>query len=112
MARTPLVPKEIFFTKGVGRHQNRLQSFELALRHAGIEKGNLVRVSSIFPPTARIITKSKGLERLQAGEITYIEFLQARQTLILARGTYIDALYHYNAAIAQLEKAVGRTLSE
>lgn len=72
MARTPLVPREIFFTKGVGRHQNRLQSFELALRHAGIEKGNLVRVSSIFPPTARIITKAKGLEKLQAGEITYV----------------------------------------
>jgi arginine decarboxylase len=72
MARTPLVPQEIFFTKGVGRHQNRLQSFELALRHAGIEKGNLVRVSSIFPPTARIVTKSKGLEQLRAGEITYV----------------------------------------
>ena len=63
MARTPLVPKEIFFTKGVGRHQNRLQA-RLAPRHAGIEKGNLVRVSSIFPPTARIITKAKGLRAL------------------------------------------------
>ncbi len=48
----------------------------------------------------------------QAGEITYLEFLQARQTLISARSTYIDALYHYNAAIAQLEKAVGRQISE
>jgi arginine decarboxylase len=77
MARTPLVPKEIFFTKGVGRHQNRLQSFELALRHAGIEKGNLVRVSSIFPPTARIVTKSKGLEQLWPGEITYVVLAEA-----------------------------------
>ncbi len=48
----------------------------------------------------------------QAGEITYLEFLQARQTLISARSTYIDALYHYNAAIAFLEKAVGRQISE
>jgi len=48
----------------------------------------------------------------QAGEITYIEFLQARQTLISARSTYIDALYRVNAAIAQLEKAVGRTINE
>jgi outer membrane protein TolC len=48
----------------------------------------------------------------QAGEITYIEFLQARQTLISARSTYIDALYHYNAAIARLENAVGRQFSE
>jgi cobalt-zinc-cadmium efflux system outer membrane protein len=48
----------------------------------------------------------------EAGEITYIEFLQARQTLISVRGTHIDALYHYNTAIARLEKAVGRQISE
>jgi outer membrane protein, heavy metal efflux system len=48
----------------------------------------------------------------QAGEITYIEFLQARQTLIIARGTHIDALFNFNAALARLEKAVGRTLGK
>jgi cobalt-zinc-cadmium efflux system outer membrane protein len=48
----------------------------------------------------------------QAGEITYIEFLQARQTSISARNTYIDALYHFNTALARLENAVGRTISE
>ena len=37
-----MVPKRVFFTKGVGRHKNELQSFELALRNAGIEKSNLV----------------------------------------------------------------------
>ena len=42
-------PSKIFFTKGVGRHKDYLQSFELALRHAGIEKFNLVMVSSIYP---------------------------------------------------------------
>ncbi len=77
MARTPLVPKEVFFTKGVGRHKNRLQSFELALRHAGIEKGNLVRVSSILPPGCKIIPKSKGLAKLHPGEITFIVLAEA-----------------------------------
>ncbi len=72
MSRDALVPHEIFFTKGVGKHKNRLQSFELALRHAGIEKGNLVRVSSILPPKCKIIPKSQGLYKLQAGEITYV----------------------------------------
>lgn len=43
-----LVPQQAFFTKGVGHHRNRLQSFELSLRHAGIEKANLVRVSPAF----------------------------------------------------------------
>jgi len=77
LPRTPLVPREVFFTKGVGRHRTRLQSFELALRHAGIEKGNLVRVSSIFPPKAKLVPKSKGLNRLQAGEITYVVLAEA-----------------------------------
>lgn len=77
MARQPLVPKEVFFTKGVGRHRNRLQSFELALRHAGIEKGNLVRVSSILPPKCKIIPRIRGLEKLRAGEITYVVLAEA-----------------------------------
>ena len=47
-----MVPKKIFFTKGVGKHRERLTSFELALRDAGIAAQNLVRVSSIFRPTA------------------------------------------------------------
>ena len=47
-----------------------------------------------------------------AGEITYIEFLQARQTLISVRSNYIDALYHFNAALARLEKAVGRPIND
>ena len=74
---TPLVPREVFFTKGDGKHRNRLQSFELALREAGIEKGNLVRVSSIFPPNSRIIPRSRGLALLQAGEITYCVLAEA-----------------------------------
>jgi arginine decarboxylase len=51
------VPKEVFFTKGAGKHRTRLQSFELALRDAGIEVFNLVRVSSIFPPHCKVISK-------------------------------------------------------
>ena len=48
-----LVPKELIFSKGVGKHKEKLTSFELALRSAGIAACNLVRVSSIFPPVAR-----------------------------------------------------------
>ena len=56
----PIVPKQIFFTKGVGFHRNKLQSFESALRDAGIEICNLVTVSSIFPPECQIIPRAKG----------------------------------------------------
>jgi len=66
-----MVPKKVFFTKGIGKHKHELQSFELALRNAGIEKCNLVNVSSIVPPNCKIITREKGIELLNPGEITY-----------------------------------------
>jgi heavy metal efflux system protein len=45
-----------------------------------------------------------------AGEITYIEFLQALQTLINSRGKYVDALLSYNLSIVAIEEAVGKML--
>lgn len=66
-----MVPKRVFLTKGVGRHKERLASFELALRDAGIEKQNLVYVSSILPPHCKMIPKEKGIQELNPGEITF-----------------------------------------
>jgi len=77
MAESMMVPRAVFFTKGVGKHRNRLQSFELALRQAGIEKGNLVRVSSILPPKCKIIPRARGLEKMQAGQITFVVLAEA-----------------------------------
>ncbi|MCE5268086.1 MAG: arginine decarboxylase, pyruvoyl-dependent [Planctomycetaceae bacterium] len=68
----PFVPKQVFFTNGVGKHRTKLQSFELALRDAGIEVFNLVRVSSIFPPHCKVVSKKRGLEKLQAGQIVHV----------------------------------------
>ncbi len=65
------VPKKVFFTKGVGKHKEKLQSFELALRKAGIEKCNLVSVSSIFPPNCKIISKTQGVNQIQPGQIVF-----------------------------------------
>ena len=62
----------MFFTKGVGYHRNKLQSFELALRNAGIEKCNLVYVSSILPPDCKIISKEVGIKQLSPGQITFV----------------------------------------
>lgn len=70
MARE-MVPKRIFLTKGVGKHKERLTSFELALRDAGIAAQNLVRVSSIFPPNCKMITKAQGLKHLYPGEVVF-----------------------------------------
>ena len=67
-----MTPKRMFFTKGVGKHKNKLQSFELALRQAGVAQCNLVSVSSIFPPECKIITKAAGVQELCPGEITFV----------------------------------------
>ena len=66
-----LVPRKLFFTNGVGSHKDELRSFELALRDAGIEKCNLVQVSSIFPPACKVLSKNEGLKELVPGMITY-----------------------------------------
>jgi arginine decarboxylase len=67
-----IIPQKMFFTKGVGHHRKKLQSFELALRNAGIEKTNLVYVSSIFPPECRIISRETGIKNLKPGQITFV----------------------------------------
>ncbi len=66
-----MIPKKAFFTKGVGVHKDKLSSFEISLRGAGIEKCNLVYVSSILPPNCKIITKEEGLIFLKPGQITF-----------------------------------------
>lgn len=69
--------KNIFFTKGVGRHKEYLQSFELALRDAGISSYNLNYVSSIYPPNCKKITKEEGLKCLEHGQIVYTVLARA-----------------------------------
>ena len=66
-----MIPTKLFLTKGVGVHKDKLVSFELALRDAGIEKCNLVYVSSILPPKCKIITKEEGIKHLSPGQITF-----------------------------------------
>jgi len=65
------VPSKVFFVKGVGVNKDRLGSFELALRDAGIQRCNLVNVSSIYPPKCKIINKDEGLKLLKSGQITF-----------------------------------------
>jgi arginine decarboxylase len=65
------VPRRVFLTKGVGRHREELHSFELALRDAGIEKCNLVQVSSILPPGCRFISKAAAIREILPGDITF-----------------------------------------
>ena len=66
-----LVPKKVFFVKGKGFHNSKLTAFEEALRDAGIEKFNIVNVSSILPPYCIEIEREDGLKQLRAGQIIF-----------------------------------------
>jgi len=61
----------IFLTKGVGRHKEKLASMEMALRRAHIAPFNLVKVSSIYPPGCKIITRSEALRTLKPGQVVH-----------------------------------------
>jgi arginine decarboxylase len=61
----------MFLTKGVGKHREKLTSFELALRSAEIAACNLVRVSSIFPPRCKLLPRSEGVKELKPGQVTF-----------------------------------------
>ena len=66
-----LVAKKLFLTKGIGVHEDKLTSFEYALRDAGIEGTNIVLISSIFPPKAKLVPRKEGLKLINPGQILF-----------------------------------------
>lgn len=68
----PYLPREIFLTKGVGRHKEKLASFEEARRNARIERFNLTSVSGIYPPACRLVPVGRGLAKLQSGQVVAV----------------------------------------
>jgi len=112
------VPKKIFFTKGVGTHKEELHSFELALRDAGIEKCNLVQVSSILPPGCKVVSRTQGLKELKPGALSYCVMSRCcsnepRRLLVASVGCAIPAdknTYGYiseHHTFGQTEKQAG-----
>jgi len=66
-----LVAKKLFLTKGVGVADDKLTSFEFALRNAGIAGTNIVLISSIFPPQAKLIPRKDGLKLIKPGQVLF-----------------------------------------
>ena len=66
-----LVAKKLFLTKGVGVADDKLTSFEFALRNAGIAGTNIVLISSIFPPQAKLVSRKDGLKLIKPGQVLF-----------------------------------------
>ena len=75
--KSMFMPTRAFLTKGVGRHREKLTSFELALREARIAQYNLVRVSSIWPPQCKLVTRREGTKSLSPGQIVFAVVAEA-----------------------------------
>lgn len=71
------LPSKAFVTKGVGRHKEKLTSFELALRDARIAQYNLVRVSSIWPPHCKLVSWEDGIKMLKPGQVVFAVVAEA-----------------------------------
>ena len=81
MSLINFVPKKIFLTKGVGFHKEKLASFELALREAGIAPLNLITVSSILPPHCKFIDKDEGVTLLKPGQVVPIVLAKSESNI-------------------------------
>lgn len=71
------VPSRAFLTKGVGRHKEKLTSFEEALREAHIAQYNIVRVSSIWPPHCQLISWEQGVKAMIPGQVAFAVVAEA-----------------------------------
>ncbi len=116
--RRGMVPQRFFLTRGVGVHRERLTSFEMALRDAGIAHFNLVAVSSILPPGCRIVTREEGIAAARPGEIVFVVLArnasnEPRRVITAATGVSIPAdpnMYGYlseHHAFGQTEQDAG-----
>ncbi|TFG16864.1 MAG: arginine decarboxylase, pyruvoyl-dependent [Promethearchaeota archaeon] len=66
-----MIPSKVFFTRGIGHANEKIISFENALREAQISRYNLVTVSSILPPQCKEVTVQEGNGLLSPGQIVY-----------------------------------------
>ena len=72
------------------------------------ERQLILHQTDILPQAEEVYRSA--LTSYTAGEITYIEFLQARQLLISSRNEYVEELARYCTSLAKLEYAVGSSI--
>ena len=65
-------------------------------------------VNDILPQAEEIYRTA--IKSYDAGELSYLEYLQAKQTLINSRNNYINALFSYYKSLFKLEEIVGENI--
>jgi arginine decarboxylase len=112
-----LIPSKFFFTKGVGVHTKQLMAFELALRDAGIDKCNLVKISSIIAPGCKRISLEEGAPLLKAGEVTFAVIAQSMtnepgQLVGAGIGMALPEDESLHGYLTEVAESIGRTAED
>ena len=64
----------------------------------------------IVPQTEEVYRTA--VKSYDAGELSYLEYMQVKQLVINARENYITALFNYNVSLFELEKIIGKNIYE
>jgi cobalt-zinc-cadmium resistance protein CzcA len=67
-------------------------------------------IHDIIPQAEEVYRTAK--RSFDEGELSYLEYMQAKQLMINARENYITALFNYNQTLIMLEEIIGKNLSE
>lgn len=78
-------------------HENNLQQVKLY-------------VNDILPQAEEIYRTA--IKSYDAGELTYLEYLQAKQTLINSRNNYINALFNHFQSVFKIEEMIGKNITD
>lgn len=87
----------------------------LKLKNAFYEYENNSRqvklyLNDLLPQTEEIYRVA--IKSYDAGELTYLEFLQAKQTLINSRNNYISALFDHYKSVFMIEEIIGHNITD
>ncbi len=64
----------------------------------------------ILPQTEEVYRTA--IKSYDAGELSYLEYMQVKQLVISARENYITALFNYNKSLFELEEIIGKNIYE
>jgi outer membrane protein TolC len=67
-------------------------------------------VNDILPQAEEIYRTA--IKSYDAGELTYLEYLQAKQTLISSRNNYINALFNHFQSVFKIEEMIGKNITD
>lgn len=107
--------QEAVANQSISESELQLTKNEIVLRiknaftdHENNLKQVKLYVNDILPQAEEIYRTA--IKSYDAGELTYLEYLQAKQTLISSRNNYINAIFNYYQSVFKIEEIAGQNI--